>query len=457
MSELCASCQEKATSLLEPLVEAARRSHVNCVQRLIQSGASVNLVNGSGENPLHTAALSENDACVDLLLSRGADVNYFSLDNKKVVYPILTAISKNKKKYFKAFIKAGAHVNVRTYEGKTALMLSATKNDSEFLEILIQAEADVNAKNARLESALIFAVERRKMKNVELLLQAGADVNVCTVNGETAPSIAFSKRDTQCLDLLKNYGIDASKSEAANGRTFVNAALKTDIKAMEWFLLIGLIDVNTANYHGWNAVYTTAAYDCLESLKWLIGAGRADVNSTCSDKIPLVAAAKNGCYESVKVLIEAGADVNMTCSQTGNTALLESAVANQIDCVRLLLQSGAHVNIRNLRRRNALQSHIVHWKSPGKQVTVLLFTAGEMPFIAPKSYKPPYAIPIPIIDFAYRTNVLDLTDICRNVIRAHLIRIDPRLHLFDRIPKIGLPTLLVSYLLYDVSLSDTDN
>ena len=229
------------------------------------------------------------------------------------------------------------------------------------------------------------------------------------------------------MDLLKNYGIDASTSEAANGRTFVNAALKRDIKAMEWFLLTGLIDVNTANYHGWNAVYTTASYDCLESLKWLIKAAGADVNSTCNDKIPLMGAAKNGCSENMKVLIEAGADVNMACSQTGNTALLEAAVANQIDCVRLLLQSGAHVNIRNLRRLNALQSHIVHnvlqshivhCKSARNQVAVLLFTAGEVSFMAPKRFKPPNAIPIPIIDFLYRTNVLDLTDICRRAIRS---------------------------------------
>ena len=45
-----------------------------------------------------------------------------------------------------------------------------------------------------------------------------------------------SKRRLQCLDLLKDYGIDVSKSEAANGRTFVNAALKGDINGMEWLL-----------------------------------------------------------------------------------------------------------------------------------------------------------------------------------------------------------------------------
>ena len=248
-------------------------------------------------------------------------------------------------------------------------------------------------------------------------------------------------------------------SEAANGRTFVNAALKGDISAMEWLLNTGLIDVNTVKYGSWTAVYTAAAFDCLRSLKFLIKAG-ADMNSSCSGNIPLMGAAKNGCSESMKVLIETGADVNKTCSQTGNTALLEAAVANQIDCVLLLLQSGAYVNIYNHRRFNALQSHMVHSNPPRKQLAILLFAAGEVTFTS-KNFKPPFrgedVIENPIVDFYNQINMVDLKDICRRVIRAHLIRIDPRVHLFDRIPKIGLPTLLVSYLLYDVSLSDTDN
>ena len=81
--------------------------------------------------------------------------------------------------------------------------------------------------------------------------------------------------------------------------------------------------MNTVNYYGWNAVYTTAAYNCVECLKWLIRAAGADVNSSCSGHIPLMGAAKNGFSESVKFLTEAGANVNMSCSQSGNTDLLE--------------------------------------------------------------------------------------------------------------------------------------
>ena len=374
-----------------------------------------------------------------------------------ISYPLVTAIHGNNKKFLKACIKAGAAVNLHSVnKNNTALMSAARKKDREYLEILIQAGADVNAKNCRLETALIFAVKSRQIKNVELLLQAGADVNVSTLSHETAPSIACSKQDSQCFDLLKIYGIDASKLEAANGRTFVNAALKGDINAMEWLLNTGLIDVNTAKYGGWNAVYTAAAFDCLKSLEFLMKAG-AVVNSSCSGNIPLMGAAKNGCSKSMKVLVDAGADVNMSCSQNGNTALLEAAVANHIDCVLLLLQSGAYVNIYNHRLFNALQSHMVHSNPARKQLAMLLFAAGEVPFTS-KIFKPPFrgedVIENPIVDFYNQIDVLDLKDICRRVIRAHLIRIDPRVHLFDRIPKIGLPTLLVSYLLYDVSLSD---
>ena len=385
-------------------------------------------------------------------------MNYINLNKGEDL--ILTVILYNNKRYLKAFIKAGAAVNIhRDCKGNTALMFAATQRDPEFLEILIQAGADVNAKNFRLRTALMCAVESSNIKNAELLLEARADVNVCSLNEETAFSIACRKRDIKCLDLLKNYGIDASRSGAACGRAFVNAALNGNIDAMEWFLSIGLIDVNTANYVRWTAVYTTAAYDCIESLKWLINAG-ADVNGTCNGKTPLIQAAKNGCHKSMKVLIEAGAGVNMICSHTGNTALIESAVANQTHCVRLLLQSGAHVNTYNYHRFNALQSHMVYSEPLRKQVAMLLFAAGDVPFTS-KTFRPSFhgddAIGNPIVDFYNQSDVVDLKDICRRVIRAHLIRIEPRFYLFHTIPKIRLPTLLVSYLLYNVSWSDTNN
>ena len=49
-----------------------------------------------------------------------------------------------------------------------------------------------------------------------------------------------------------------------------------------------------------------------------------------------------------------------------------------------------------------------------------------------------------------------LKHFCREAIRKHLLGIDENINLFQRIPKLGLPSLLVNYLLYYASLDHCD-
>ena len=51
---------------------------------------------------------------------------------------------------------------------------------------------------------------------------------------------------------------------------------------------------------------------------------------------------------------------------------------------------------------------------------------------------------------------ISLKHICREAIRKLLIEINPHGHLFDRVPRLGLPQLVSSYLLYDLELKDDD-
>ena len=49
---------------------------------------------------------------------------------------------------------------------------------------------------------------------------------------------------------------------------------------------------------------------------------------------------------------------------------------------------------------------------------------------------------------------VSLTHLCREAIRNHLLELDPHTHLFDRVPRLGLPAALQSYLLYHQTLGD---
>ena len=49
---------------------------------------------------------------------------------------------------------------------------------------------------------------------------------------------------------------------------------------------------------------------------------------------------------------------------------------------------------------------------------------------------------------------LRLKHLVRQAIRKRLLSLDPHVHLFNRIPKLGLPSLVTRYLLFNVSLDE---
>ena len=52
---------------------------------------------------------------------------------------------------------------------------------------------------------------------------------------------------------------------------------------------------------------------------------------------------------------------------------------------------------------------------------------------------------------------LCLMQVCRKAIRKRLIEVDPHTSLFVGVKKLGLPTLLVEFVLHNVSLNDDDD
>jgi ankyrin repeat protein len=112
----------------------------------------------------------------------------------------------------------------------------------------------------------------------------------------------------------------------------------------------------------------------LGALRGLIAA-RADVNVRGEREVtPLIYAATNGSVESVKILLEAGADVN-AANAFGATALIRAV--NQPEKVRLLLAKGADVNARTRQGRTALLA--ASYDERGEEVVKMLLAKGANP------------------------------------------------------------------------------
>ena len=85
---------------------------------------------------------------------------------------------------------------------------------------------------------------------------------------------------------------------------------------------------------------------------------------------PLIDASAEGHIKIIKLLIERGADVNITTTNRG-TALMAASLYRHLDVVRLLLDNGADVNSKNNEEGDSVLSHTL---SP--EVAELLIDRG---------------------------------------------------------------------------------
>ena len=117
-----------------------------------------------------------------------------------------------------------------------------------------------------------------------------------------------------------------------------------------------------------------------------------------------------------------------------------------VKVVRRLLYAGAKINValHDLRKRRDTDS------VARLQVAKLLFAAGET---------------LVFVDVGNSGNScgetknylqLNMMNICRRVIRKHLLKLDPYENLFLRVPRFGLPTALQRFILYYLTHDNDD-
>ncbi len=104
----------------------------------------------------------------------------------------------------KNLLEKGAHVNIRTEDGWTALEAATQKGYTKIAELLIKAGADLNVQDTNNGyTALLWAAQEGHTKIAELLIKEDADLNVQdTNNGYTALLWAAQEGHTKIAELL---------------------------------------------------------------------------------------------------------------------------------------------------------------------------------------------------------------------------------------------------------------
>jgi uncharacterized protein len=228
-----------------------------------------------------------------------------------------------------ALLQQKINVNAPEADGTTALHWAVQRDDLDLVERLIKAGANVNAKNDYGSTPMSEAALNGNVAIVDKLSKAGADVESPNADGQTALMIVARTSNVDAAKLLLSRGANVNAVEKFHEQTALMWAAAQSQPAMVKVLVDAGADVNArSRVNNWERQVTAEA--------------RA-IARPSGGLTPLLYAARQGCAECVKILAEAGADLDLG-DPDNVSPLLMASLNGRWDTAKYLINKGANVN-----------------------------------------------------------------------------------------------------------------
>ena len=193
--------------------------------------------------------------------------------------------------------------------------------------------------------SLISAAETGEVHMIALLIAAGADVNITDNSDSTPLLLAAEEGHIECVQLLLSApGIDVNMANQYGKTPLFRAAEIGYTECVRLLLAAPGIDINKPNEYDFTplseAIFNGHT-ECANLIRAACDISPLKANSS------LYAAACAGNAEIVRLLLASGADVNMA-DENGRTPLHFAANLGHMECLKLLLASpGVNVNVKD--------------------------------------------------------------------------------------------------------------
>jgi ankyrin repeat protein len=350
-----------------PMTLAAEVGNTEMLKVLLEAGANADSPNPEGQTALLAVARTGNVEAAELLLNHGATVDAKEKWGGQTA--LMWASARRHPKMMQLLISKGADVNAasinRDYQrhiqaegrpksldsgGLTPLLYAARENCIACVDVLLKNKVDIDLADPDSVSPLLVAIMNANWDLAKKLIEAGADVNQWDIYGES-PLLTV-------IDL---------RSRIDGGRASIDQPNTTKgIEILELLLERGAdpnmqLFFKPANARG--DVYTrgvtplirAAVNADLEVTKLLLEHGADATISTADRQTPIHAvlagrAPEPQAVELIKVLQKAGADVNVVAlinhpeEIRGGTALHYAVRKRQKDVIKLLASFGIDMN-----------------------------------------------------------------------------------------------------------------
>jgi ankyrin repeat protein/beta-lactamase regulating signal transducer with metallopeptidase domain len=370
---------------------ATKNGDLTTIETLLSIGFDPSgAVDGQGYTPLWYAIVCGRTDVVDLLLAAHADPNARVMAPPPFyATPLQLALQEGKIDIASRLVAAGAHVDVKGANGRTALYDAVTGVQLDAIRFLIDRGADVNVRDTEGASPLDDAVWHGTLDSVALLLAHGARLNEPdSETGATPINEAAFMGNTPVVRYLLQFHPDLGTPDK-HGYTPLDNALRLGKEDTALLLLEAEPKELHTPQRLRNLMDPAIRKDEPRLIEALVRHG-VSVNGTLPSGVTFLdAAAFAGSTKIVRVLLDNGADPNIT-GQNGATPLEDASLKGFDSIVNLLLDHGALVNGVNTDSGATALYAAASFGKGG--VVKLLLGRGANPNLCGNSHKSPYAV-----------------------------------------------------------------
>ncbi|KAG8428544.1 hypothetical protein J3459_003823 [Metarhizium acridum] len=298
-----------------PLLLASQRGRFTIVRQLLTAGADHSVCHNEKQSPLHVACRNGRWDIVETLLVSGAAPNAKDSTDRSPLHLVL----------------GNNHLEI-------AMMLLGDTTSS----LVHEREVDVDSPASDGSTALIIATKGNHLNMVRLLVGRGANV------------IWREGHNRDALQYAAQYGHDQVLRQLLEAGNVMGGdyMYRADLSLLSLSALAGHVQVTKMlldrGFRDTDALVVACQYGQTAAVKVLMPhSSPASLNAGYSN------AARYKKFDTVKTLLEAGADINAKSKQ-GLTALHHGAYSSNPRLVQLLVSRRAKLDVRDMTESTPL-------------------------------------------------------------------------------------------------------
>jgi len=241
-------------------------------------------------------------------------------------------------------------------KNSTALTIALLRyNNKGLIHKILDKTNDVNISNGYGMYPIHYAAYYDLYEIIEKLIDKNSKIDPINNNRVTPLLLAARTGGSRIVELLLKYGANVNHCDKTYSTPLIHASSKGNIDKMKLLLKYGA-NINHTNMNGDTALTLSCHHSSSIKVETLVQDKNINVNMSNNFKnTPLMLACNNNkiTENCIKLLLDKNADINVQ-NLAGDTALILASIRMRPKFVKLLLQHGANPNIQNNKGETAL-------------------------------------------------------------------------------------------------------